>query len=68
MLWFALLYPGTRTRMLYAAGFVAMGIAIELLQPYTGRHFEPADMLANTLGVLLGWGVAFLALKWRPRS
>jgi len=60
MLWFALLYRRPRTRMLYAAGFVAMGVAIEFFQPFTGRQFEPADMLANTIGVVLGWGVALL--------
>jgi VanZ family protein len=60
MAWFAFLYRPTRTRAMYAAGFVAMGVAIELLQPYTGRHFEPADMVANTVGVLIGWGIALL--------
>ena len=67
MLWFALLYRSTSARVLYAAGFVAMGVAIEFLQPLTGRHFEPADMLANTIGVLLGWGVALLVRVWYRR-
>lgn len=68
MFWFVLLYGRTRTRALYAAGFVAMGVAIEFIQPYTGRQFEPADMLANTLGVALGWGAGLLATRWLRRS
>jgi VanZ family protein len=67
MLWFALLYRSARTRVLYATGFVLMGVVIEFIQPYTGRHFEPADMLANTVGVLIGWGIALL-VGGRSRS
>ena len=68
MLWFAQLYRPTRTRALYAAGFIAMGIAIECIQPFTGRAFEVADMAADTLGVLLGWVAALLLARWLPRS
>ena len=67
MFWFALLYRPTRTRALYAAGFVAMGVAIEFLQGFTGRHFEVADMLANTVGVVLGWAVALMWFGIRSR-
>jgi glycopeptide antibiotics resistance protein len=36
-----------------------MGIALELLQGWLGyRSLEGYDMLANTGGVLLGWGAA----------
>ncbi|HUQ74878.1 MAG TPA: VanZ family protein [Burkholderiales bacterium] len=63
MFWFAFLYRRTRTRALYAAGFIAMGVAIEFLQGFTGRHFEVADMFANTLGVLLGAGAALVLLR-----
>lgn len=62
MAWFAYLYRRAPTRALYAAGFVGMGIAIEFLQGLTGRHFEVADMFANTLGVILGWGAALLLI------
>tara|TARA_B100000035_G_scaffold307647_1_gene311228 strand:+ start:12844 stop:13200 length:357 start_codon:yes stop_codon:yes gene_type:complete len=34
--------------------FVFFGVAIELLQPHFNRHFEVADIFANTLGTLLG--------------
>ena len=58
MLWFALLY---RTRLYYALGFIAMGAALELIQGSLGyRTADPLDAAANTLGVLLGWGVALI--------
>ena len=63
MFWFAYLYRRMPTRALYAVGFIAMGIAIEFLQGFTGRHFEVADMAANTVGVLLGWGVARVVFR-----
>ena len=60
MLWFAQLYVG-RARLLCAAGFVAMGIALEFVQGALGyRSFDVFDMYANSLGVLLGWAVALL--------
>jgi hypothetical protein len=56
MFWFAQLYA---VRVLYAAGFVAMGVALEFLQAQTGyRSFELLDMAANALGVLIGWAAA----------
>lgn len=59
MLWFCVLYRPRRVRTLYAAGFIAMGIALEFVQGWLGyRSFEIADMLANTAGVALGWGLA----------
>ena len=65
MFWFALLYIPTKIRALYAAGFIAMGIAIEFVQGWTGyRSFEVADMVADGLGVALGWGLAqFVRIK-----
>ncbi len=61
MLWFCQLYAAQRVRLFGA--FVAMGVVIELLQGMTGyRYFEFADMLANTAGVLVGWGLAQTAL------
>ena len=67
MLWFAQLYRPTSARILYAAGFVAMGIALEIVQGAVGRTYEIEDMFANTIGVLLGWGIALVIFKWhRP--
>jgi VanZ family protein len=59
MFWFCQLYPAARTRLAYAAGFIAMGIVIEFLQRATGyRSFEVMDMVADAIGVALGWGAA----------
>ena len=61
MFWFAQLYA---RRLPYAAGFIAMGVALELAQGRLGyRSLELYDMLANTAGVLLGWGSALLLKK-----
>ena len=56
MFWFCLLYLKTGTRILYAAGFIAMGIGLEFIQGWlVYRTYDPLDMLANTIGVALGW-------------
>jgi VanZ family protein len=61
MFWFAQLYL---RRIAYAAGFIAMGVALEFLQAWLGyRTLEALDMVANTAGVLLGWGLARLLPK-----
>ncbi len=58
-LWFCLLYRRWQARLGFAALWVAMGIALEFAQGATGyRTFEFADMAANSLGVLLGWGIS----------
>lgn len=57
-LWFMQLYASTRARLFHAGLFILMGIALEFLQEAGGvRHFEPADMAANALGVLAGFVV-----------
>jgi VanZ family protein len=57
--WFCWLYPAGKTRLAYAAGWIAMGVALEFVQGATGyRSFELADMAANSLGVLIGWGIS----------
>jgi hypothetical protein len=67
MAWFAWLYPARPARIGYAAGFVAMGVGLELAQRQLGyRTYEEFDMLANALGVLLGWA-AWLSVE-RIRS
>src|SRR4051794_27646151 len=56
MLWFMQLYPKTRTRALIGLGLLLLGIALEFLQGMTGfRSFEYADMLADAVGIVLGW-------------
>ena len=64
MFWFCVLYRLLRVRAFYAAGFIAMGIALEFVQRWLGyRSFEVADMVANALGVLAGWGLGFRILR-----
>ncbi|HET7198440.1 MAG TPA: VanZ family protein [Burkholderiales bacterium] len=64
MFWFARLYLRTPVRAAYAAGFIAMGIALEFIQAHVGRDFEVADMAADAVGVALGWAAAlFLKLR-----
>ena len=59
MFWFCQLYARRATRGAYAAGFIAMGVALEFVQLGLGyRSFEVADMAADALGVALGWIVA----------
>jgi len=67
MFWFTRLYARAAVRIAYALLFVAMGIALEFLQGQLGyRTHEVADMLANTLGVLLGWAAAPLLRRFVP--
>jgi VanZ family protein len=59
MVWFSNLYENSTTRVMLAIGFVAMGIALEFIQGWTGfRTFEIADMAANASGVCVGWALA----------
>lgn len=57
MLWFCQDYQRYAQRALVAALLTALGISMEFLQGLTGyRSCELGDMLANTTGVLIGWG------------
>ena len=59
MWWFCQLYRAPRTRLFYAIGLVGLGVGLEYVQRALGyRTFEIADMIADALGVLLGWAVA----------
>jgi VanZ family protein len=59
MFWFARLYVSKWAPVGYAVTFAAMGISLEFLQGHLGyRTFEISDMVANVLGVLLGWAAA----------
>jgi VanZ family protein len=66
MFWFCQLYPKRRTRVYYAAGFIALGVGMEFLQGMTDyRTFEALDMVANTIGVFLGWTAALaVPIAW----
>lgn len=55
MYWWAQLWRTTRSRLWLAAALLALGIAIEYLQRWTGwRTFDYFDMLADAAGVLCG--------------
>jgi VanZ family protein len=59
MLSFCQLYGSKIARVGLFLAFVIMGVGIEFLQKMTDyRVFEYADMLANAVGVAIGWGLA----------
>ena len=59
MFWFCQLYARRPTRIAYAAGLIAMGIALEFVQRWLCyRSFEVLDMVADAIGVVLGWTAA----------
>lgn len=59
MLWFCQVYVTHAARISVLVWLVVLGVGIEILQGMGGyRYFEYADMLANTGGVLIGWGLA----------
>ena len=56
MYWFGQIYADSKTRLVVAVALAALGFVLEHLQAYTGyRTYEYADMLANAIGVVLGW-------------
>jgi hypothetical protein len=68
MFWFAQLYFGAKTRIAYAAGFIAMGVVLEFLQGGLGyRSYDLLDMYANTAGVASGWALGWIAPPLLPR-
>jgi len=59
MYWFASLHESPNRRATLAVGLIAMGIALEFVQRWTGyRSFEVTDMAAGAAGVIAGWIVA----------
>ena len=55
MMWFAQLYK-RRFHAWWGLGFIALGIALEYLQGWSGyRDFEYLDMMADAAGVTFGW-------------
>ncbi len=69
MFWFCQLYPARSARAGYALAFAIMGVGLEFAQDALGyRTLEKWDMVANVLGVGLGWVAARAAgptvLSW----
>lgn len=57
--WFAQLYPQTRQRAYWFVVLLLLGVSIEGLQGLIPHRFmEWADLLANSLGLVLGWLLA----------
>jgi len=76
MHWFAQIYSSRGSRWPWAIGLVALGVALELIQRWTGlRTFSYSDMVADSLGVGIGWLLApprlpsllALAERWLAR-
>ena len=63
MAWFTQLFPQRKAQLAYMLGFAFMGIAVEFMQRLTAyRSFELADMLANVLGLIIGWACSELLM------
>lgn len=68
MIWFAGLYARNR-HVWIALGVLTLGVAMELVQSRLSyRTFDPADMLANAVGVSVGFALSFWFLAgWCQR-
>ena len=51
MAYFSQIYAPLRKRFFIAAALIALGVAIEFIQPYFNRQFDWFDALANGVGV-----------------
>ena len=57
--WFIQIYHSKKSHLVLAVSFILMGVVLEFLQGLSQtRMFEVADMVANSIGVLLVWSVA----------
>lgn len=64
MAWFAQIYHDKFQRNMIALVFIFMGVTLEYLQGFDpNRYFEYADMVANSVGVALGFTVALTGAK-----
>lgn len=62
-LWFCQIYLRSPTRIIVVVSLIAMGVAVEFIQGWSGyRYFDIRDMLANSIGVFLGYGLVHTAL------
>ena len=57
--WFTQLIGVRKLQFAYMLGFFSMGAGLEFLQAQTSyRSFELADMVANGVGVFIGWVIS----------
>jgi VanZ family protein len=67
MWWWAQLWHRFHQRALLAIGLTLMGILIEFVQRWTGwRHYDVNDMIANGIGVLIGWVAVIVWTRLLP--
>ncbi len=65
MVWFGLIYLPGRAYLNLGVGFIMMGIVLEFIQGVTGyRSLEYFDMIANAIGVSIGWLLAKTRLSY----
>ncbi len=63
-LWFGMIFSSRIAQLGIALAFCAMGVGVEFLQGLTDyRTMDVADMVANSIGATLGWGLAQTPLK-----
>jgi len=64
MSWFVQIYHNKFQRNMIAVVFIFMGITLEYLQSFDpARMYEVADMVANSVGVALGFGLSLTPVK-----
>lgn len=64
MAWFSQIYHDSFQRNMIAVVFVFMGVTLEYLQSFDpNRYSEFGDMVANSIGVALGFSVALSSAK-----
>lgn len=64
MAWFSQIYHDKFQRNMIALVFIVMGVTLEYIQGFDpNRYFEYADMVANSIGVALGFAVALTGAK-----
>ncbi|MBL4907814.1 MAG: VanZ family protein [Sneathiella sp.] len=52
--------------LMYLVSF-SIGVAIEFLQPFTGRHFEINDIVANSAGLFVSLLVYLVVMRKKQR-
>ena len=64
MAWFAQIYHDRFQRNMIAVMFIIMGVTLEYLQSFDpNRFYEYGDMVANTMGVVIGLLLALTGAK-----
>src|SRR6185503_20103695 len=64
MFWFCAFHAGDRVHWRYGLAWTSLGVAIEFIQRSLGyRTFEVRDMIADAIGVLVGWMLAWSFMR-----